>query len=117
MGWTAEMQKNRYPKFYSRGGRAKTNDIYYGPQEKERVVSDDTKNRNRVLEEIENRCKNGEDLDTIVNEIAGRPEIKEQFAYYIKNGVVTPLETIFKNWYLAKQRNREKTDKINGIGE
>ena len=77
---------------------------------------DDTKNRKMILDEIEDRISKGENLDEITTDIAGRQEVKEQFSYFLDHGI-KDLPKIFKGWYEAKERNKEKLGKIvDGIG-
>ena len=114
-GWTVNMQKNRYPSIYNRTGIV-VNGFYHGEcMDKKVEVSNDTKIRQEIIAEIEKRCENGELLDEVANEISERPEIQEQFSYYLKNGIKTPLSTFFKNWYLGKKKNENRYKKLNGI--
>jgi len=108
MGWTSKMRESRYPNSFDRGGRYK-GEIMFSRVEK--TVSSDTENRRHVIEEIKERCNNGEKIDKIVEEIAARQNIKEQFDYYIKNGI-TDLTSIFKNWYQSYEKNKERNDKM-----
>ncbi len=120
MGWTSKQQMEKYPNLYGKSTkRAKMDRMNYNfrTEEHKNEVSDDTKTRNNILQEIIKRVKEGEDLDTVATEIANREEVQEQFSYYKKNGVKTPLSEIFKNWYNAKQRNKKTVENINQIGE
>ena len=80
---------------------------------KDNVTDEDSNNREKVLMEIKERCSLGEELNIVVSEIAERKEIKQQFKYFIKNGIID-LASIFKNWYEAAERNKEKNRKFNG---
>ena len=71
----------------------------------------DKEKRARIVEEIQKRATNGETLDTIVNEIAQRSEVKMQFEYFSKNGI-TDLAPIFKNWYQSYEKNKDKDNRI-----
>ena len=111
MGWTSKMRVNRYPGLFERSNGhsiRNMNSQWVVESKSPKVVSDDTMNRKNVLNEIGERCKTGEKLDDIVKELAEREEIKQQFDYFIKNGI-TDLASIFKNWYEGIQRNKEKT--------
>ena len=103
---------SRNPQIFNKSGRMRPGVITRTmPQEslKEDPSKEDRKNRQNVLKEIEKRCKQGEDLNTVVAEIAGREEVKQQFDYYIKNGIAD-LAEIFKNWYQSyiKNQGRDK---------
>ena len=77
------------------------------PLLKEKVEkSDDTKMRLSIMKEIEEEVAKGRDIDSIVEEIASREEVKEAFSYYAKNGITRPLSEIIKGWYTSKQNNR-----------
>lgn len=116
MEWTSKMSQNRYSPIYTKSGHL-INDRFYHEQDnnQEKTVSDDTKNRYKILKEMEERNKIGEDISKIAKEIASRPEIQEQFSYFVKNGIKTPLSEIFINWFNSKQNSKERRDKINGI--
>lgn len=118
VSWTDKMRKNRNPKIYKRNGDLNAQffwDILKTDKPKE--PSDDTKMRFSILNEIEERIGKGEDIDCITEEISQREKVKEQFSYYYKNGITTPLSTIFKNWYLGKQKNKPIQGKMNGFDE
>ena len=113
MGWTTKMIRSRYSNAVDKNGRLRRDGMTYTYKEiKKPEISDDTLNRKRIIAEMETRCNNGENLDEIVKEIECRPEIKEQFAYFYKNGF-SNLSDIFKNWYISKQRNKQKNKDIN----
>lgn len=93
--------------FFDRSGRRRPGIIAQSiPQkiQKEDPSKEDRENRQNILQEIETRCGQGEELDIVVAEIAGRKEIKQQFDYYEKNGIVN-LAEIFKNWYQSYIKN------------
>ena len=81
--------------------------------ERENPAAKDTENRSKILREIEERCNNGETLDVVVAEIANREEVKTQFDYFAKNGIVD-LTTIFRNWYESYARNKDRNNKLRG---
>ena len=108
------MRKNRYPNSFSRCGKYNPNTIVnvdYERKKTEKQHYEDSINRKRVLNEIEERCKN-ENLDEILNDIAQRSEIREQFGYLLKIGI-TDLSSIFKNWYQSYENNKMKNNYIN----
>jgi len=117
-GWTKETARNHNAYLYNNNFRLRPEELNCGLNPKyENKTSDDTKIRHAVIKEMEERINNGEELDTIAEEIASRPEIAEQFSYYAKNGIKTPLSTFFKNWYLGKQKNKDANKKLYGLGE
>ena len=94
--------------FYTKSGHRRSGVITQSmPPEGEREdpSKEDRKNRQNILQEIEKRCGQGEDLDTVIAEIAEREEVKQQFDYYEKNGI-TDLSGIFKNWYQSYIKNQ-----------
>jgi len=105
MGWTSKMSANRFPYSISKSGNYRSGSKANVLNPTEKTVSNDTQNRHNILKEIETRCKQGEDLDSIITEIAEREEVKQQFDYYIKNGI-TDLSGIFKNWYQSYIKNQ-----------
>lgn len=111
MGWTSKMRANRYSSFNTHGDYRGGAFSHLPRNNEKKELSEDTKNRLKVVEEIHERCKQGEELREIVNEIATREEIKEQFGYYLKNGI-TDLPTIFENWYKGHLKKYEQQDKM-----
>lgn len=116
-GWTSKMKRDRYPKLYDKTAHLATGSEFYYGENQEKTISSDTKNRNNVLMEMEERSRNGENIPDIAKDIASRPEIQEQFSYFAKNGIKTPLNEMFENWYYSKQKNRKRNDKFIGIGD
>ena len=114
MGWTSKQQQARFPWLYSKN----SNRVIPGKLLKQRIektgkeISDDSINRSNVVKEIEKRCNAGENLDEVAKEIAKREEIKQQFSYFEKNGITTPLYEMFKNWYIGKQKNKNSKSKM-----
>ena len=105
MGWTSKMSANRFPYSISKSGNYRSGSKANVLNPTEKTVSNDTQIRNNILNEIKKRCEKGENLDSIVTEIAGREKVKQQFDYYIKNGI-TDLSGIFKNWYQSHMKNQ-----------
>ena len=116
--WTDKMRKNRNPKIYKRNGDLDAQ-VFWDTLivDKPREQTDDTKMRTSIMNELEERVGKGEEIDSIVEEISQREEVKNQFSYYSKNGITTPLSTIFKNWYISKQKNKPILDKINCLDD
>ena len=113
MEWTDKLRRNRNPNsFNSKGNYRGGVFSNYSTQKNNREFSSDTQNRKRIIEEIKKRCENGEELNIVVCEIAEREDVKQQFNYYIKNGV-TDLGTIFANWYKGQQKSLERLRKEN----
>ena len=109
--WTSKQRRGN--SFDGKGNYIPGTQMKFFEDKKPAEASEDSKNRKRILDEIQKRCdKSNENLDEVVNEIAQRSEVKEQFHYYAKNGI-TDLAPIFKNWYEAHKRNREKNAKLN----
>ena len=100
------LRKNRNFKFnYYAGEQVRR--VAKGINETVSYQSPDTKNRKIIMDEIEFRIKKGEKIDEITTDIAGRDDVKEKFGYLLKHGI-SDLSKIFKGWYEAKQRNKEK---------
>ena len=113
MGWTDKMRRNRNPNLFNSHGDYKGGALSdYSTKSTKREASDDTKNRMLIIEEIKQRSSQGEKIEDIASEIAQREHIKNQFDYYIKNGI-TDLGTIFANWYKGQQKSIERLRKEN----
>ncbi len=110
MGWTSKMRASRNPKIFKRNGNYRSGSKSLVNTVVKKENNDDQKNRQKIVQEIVARC-NAENLDDIVNEISQRKEVKEQFDYYIKNGI-TDLSSIFKNWYLGYENNKSRNNNI-----
>lgn len=115
MGWNYRMRASRNPYYFGKNGNRRPgcfSNIYISSaKEKAKEKSDDYINRQKILDEIETRCeKNNENLDDVVDEIAQREEVKEQFNYFAKNGI-TDISSIFKNWYNGRVREKKGFEK------
>ena len=69
--------------------------------------SKDTEIRLRVRTEIDERCSKGENIDEVVQEIAEREEIKENFSYWTKNGI-TDIGKKIKEMYESYKKSESK---------
>ncbi len=110
--WTSKMRRDRYVKVFDRHGNYRPGSQAFHRELDKAALSDDTKNRKKILDEISQRCENNEKLDDVVNEIAQRDEVKKQFDYYFKNGI-KDLASIFKNWYMNFKVSKDKPNRIN----
>ena len=111
MGWTARARSSKNPKsFDSHGDYRRGMFTDFDPFEKKYQPSKDTEIRLKVQQEISNRCKNGEDLDTIISEIAQREEIKENFSYWTKNGldIAKMLKGLYESYKTNKEKNKDE---------
>ena len=118
-GWTSKMRANRNSFSFNPRGEYRPNSkntIHIEESKESKKISADTQSRQNILQEIETRCGQGENLDEVVAEIAGREEVKQQFDYYEKNGIAD-LSGIFKNWYQSyiKNQGRNNRVKLGGI--
>lgn len=110
MGWTSKMRANRFSKNFKQNGEYRGN-AWNTRISEETEYSQDTKLRMEILKEINKRVEDGENLDSIVNEISKRENVKNQFSYYAKNGI-TDLAGIIKNWYESYKKNLPKRNNM-----
>ena len=114
MGWTGKMRAARNPYAFEPNGDIKrrlNNNFSVQPP---REPSENTITRLNAIQEIYDRVKNGEDLDAVCLEMAEREKIKKVYDMYVKHGS-QPINKKQKNAYLARKRNEEKVDRINGL--
>lgn len=122
MGWTNKMRGNRHPNTFTLHGDFRRGTFcefvetphVETPQNASTIksVKKDRLSRETVLAEIEKRCKAGEELSKITDDIASREEVRKVFSYFINNNL--DLSQIFQNWYNAKQKNASTVAKIEG---
>jgi len=103
MGWTSKMRANRFPQNFKHNGDYR-GDKWNAKISEETEYSQDTKLRMEILKEISKRVEAGEVLESIVDEISKRENVKTQFSYYAKIGI-TDLAGIIKNWYESYKKN------------
>lgn len=75
-------------------------------QKRESPAENDRKNRLNILKQIEKAINEGKTLDDVLEILATNEEINNQFRYLTKNGI--DLKNVFKAWYEASQRNKDR---------
>lgn len=110
MGWTSKMRANRFSQNFNKKGTYR-GDKWNLKVKEETQVSDDTKKRMEIIQEIDRRVLAGEKLENVTSEISARVEVKECFSYYAKNGI-TDLAVIIKNWYESYKKSLTRTNNI-----
>ena len=114
MGWTAKMRKERNPNAFNQNGTIKAGVNNRFSIQPPREPSENTITRLNAIQEIHDRVNNGEDLDEVCLEMAKRENIKKVYDMYVEHGS-QPINILLKNAYLAKERNKEKVERINGL--
>ena len=110
MGWTSKMRANRFSQNFNKKG-AYRGDKWNIKVKEETQISEDTKKRREIIQEIDKRVLAGENLEIVTSEISARVEVKEYFSYYAKNGI-TDLAGIIKNWYESYKKSLSRKNNI-----